>query len=117
MLEHVNDATMLLVHLAAAAACLYLWRRAPDLVQLVILVVIFISMGIHAFCSFLELVGVGRDGVSLLLWGHEFTKVWPVRLIASAVGHLGLLTYLVRQVWLTTGVCAILKPRSAGDDA
>lgn len=113
MLEHMNHATMLLVHLAAAFACLYLWRRAPDHVQLGILAVIFVGMGVQVFSSFLQLYGVGENGTVLVVFGMEFHKVWPVRLIASSIEHLAVLLYLVRQVWLTTGICAVLKPRDA----
>ena len=114
-MDYVNEATLLLARLLAVVACFYLARKAPDWVQLGILAIILISMSIHTWCAFLELYGVGRNGVTLTVLGHEFTKVWPVRLFASAAGDIALLVYLVRQMWLTTGVCAILKPRGTGD--
>lgn len=105
-MEQLNQIATLTVHLGALIACFYLWRRAPDAVQLGILALIAGSMGVYTWCDILIIMG--PEGRAVL--GIE--KVWPIRAIAAAIAHWAMLTYLLRQVWLTTGFCAVLKPRS-----
>ena len=104
---HINEVGTLIVHLCALVACFYLWRKAPDAVQLGILGLIAASMAIYTFCDLLILLGVGRNGIEFM----GIDRVWPIRAIAAGVAHWAMLTYLLRQVWLTTGFCAVLKPR------
>jgi hypothetical protein len=105
MAETMNQVSVLIVHLLAVVACVYLWRRAPDPVQRGILIVIAAAMIVYTFCDGLSLYGVGRSGNDFL----GIDRVWKVKIWADGFAHFAVLLYLARQWWLTTGFCAALK--------
>lgn len=74
---------------------LALIKRAPDMIQTVMLVVscsaalIYISAGI------------------LALSGYD--PVWPVRVVASQVEHIAIYLYVFRQLWIKSEICRLVK--------
>lgn len=89
------DLTYLIVHVAAMTGVAVLYRRAPDEIQKIFLLLTGTAMAVY----------VGADVAAL--FGAE--PVWPVRMIASRVEHTAMLLYITRQVWIRTEICRSLK--------
>ena len=99
-----------IIHLCAMGILVLLWRHAPDVVQRILLVVIFMAMSVHLLADVMMLAGIDNRRGGEELFG--FDRVWPVRGVAYAFGHAALLIYLVRQWWIKSHICDAVKGRT-----
>ena len=103
----LNAIGILLVHFAALCVVIALWRHAPDPVQKGFLFVAGAAEVTYLFADFLTLYGIDNRRGGLDVLGID--ALWQVTSVAGAIAHGALLIYLVRQWWLKTQACKLLK--------
>lgn len=106
-LSALNYCGVLFVHLAALYVVVILWRRAPDVVQRIFLLIAVGALVLYVFADLLAIYGIDdRRG------GKEFLGIdarWQVTSVAGAIAHGALLVYFARQWWIKTEACKTLK--------